>query len=180
MGGGNNAMRHAVGVQDQKTLFAERLNRINSGKQFEHADVVGHSTQKRFNKIAKGRPKHRRTFGQKLMILIAFLSGILAVLIGRVTYYHLSRIEGLPDAFYDLGGRGMMLFAIIIAGILTISLHLSTKGRLQALALGSVLMHFGESAAAATLPDLWAEMFSPEYAAAKISEAQSSLGDAAL
>ncbi len=173
-------MRHAVGVQDQKTLFAERLKRINSGKQFEHADVVGHHTQKRYNKIAAKRPKQPRTFGQKVMVLVAFLSGILAVLIGRVTYYHLSRIEGLPDAFYDLGSRGMLLFAIIIAGILTISLHLSTKGRMQALMLGCVLMHFGESAAAATLPDLWAEMFSPEYAAAKISEAQSSLGDASL
>jgi hypothetical protein len=173
-------MRHAVGVQDQKALFSERLKRINSGKQFEHADVVGHNTQMRYNKIAARRPKSPRTFGQKLMILIAFLSGILAVLIGRITYYHLSRIEGLPDAFYDLESRGMFLFALITAGILTISFHLSTKGRMQALALGCVLMHFGESAAAATLPDLWAEMFSPEYAAAKISEAQSSLGDAAL
>jgi hypothetical protein len=173
-------MRHAGGVQDQKTLFSERLKRINSGKQYEHADVVGHSTQKRYNKLAARRPKNPRTFGQKLMILIAFLCGILAVLIGRVTYYHLSRIEGLPDAFYDLGSRGMFLFAVIIAGILTACLHLSTKGRMQALILGCVLMHFGESAAAATLPDLWAEMFSPEYAAAMISEAQSSLGDAAL
>ena len=34
------------------------------------------------------------------------------------------------------------------------------------LALGCVLMHFGEAAVASTAPTLWSEMFSPEYVAA--------------
>jgi hypothetical protein len=29
----------------QKSAFAERLARINAGKQFEHADLVGYQTQ---------------------------------------------------------------------------------------------------------------------------------------
>jgi hypothetical protein len=159
----------SVGVQNQKAAFADRLKRINSGKQYEHADIVGHDTQKRYNKIAKGRPKHARTFGQKVMIVVAFGAGITAMLAGRLAYYHLSKIDGLPEAFYDLQSRGMFLFAIIIAGILTVTLHLSTKGRMYSLAMGCALMHFGESAAAATMPALWDEMFSPEYRAAVVS-----------
>jgi hypothetical protein len=161
----------AVGVRDQKAAFTDRLNRINSGKQYEHADVVGHDTQKRFNKIAKSRPKHARTFGQKVMIAVAFCSGATAMLAGRLAYYHLSKIDGLPKAFYDLESRGMFLFAMIIAGILTVTLHLSTKGRMYALTMGCALMHFGESAAAATMPALWDEMFSPEYRATVVSSA---------
>jgi hypothetical protein len=169
-------MRHAIGVQDQKAAFADRLKRINSGKQFEHADIIGHHTQKRYNQIAKRRPKHQRTFGQKVMIVVAFLSGILAMLAGRMAYFHLARIDGLPEAFYDLQSRGMVLFAFIIAGFLTVALHLSTKGRMQALALGCALMHFGESAAATSMPDLWDEMFSPEYRAAVTADTASAAG----
>ncbi len=161
----------AIGVRDQKAAFTDRLNRINSGKQYEHEDIVGHHTQKRYNKIAKGRPKHARTFGQKAMIVVAFCAGIVAMLAGRLAYYHLSKIDGLPKAFYDLESRGMVLFAIIIAGILTVTLGLSTKGRMYSLVMGCALMHFGESAAAATMPALWDEMFSPEYRAAVVSNA---------
>jgi hypothetical protein len=172
-------MRHAAGVQDQKTAFAERLKRINAGKQYEHEDVVGYRTQKRFDKLQARRPKRKRTFGQTVMIPVAFCAGASAVLLGRMAYFHLAQLDGLPEAFYDLGSRGMFLFAMVIAGILTISLQLATKGRIYALALGCALMHFGESAAAASLPDLWAEMFSPEYAAEKITEARAMLGSAA-
>jgi cytochrome b subunit of formate dehydrogenase len=164
-------MRHAIGVRDQQAAFADRLKRINSGKQYEHEDIIGHHTQKRFNHIAKSRPKYNRTFGQKLMIVVAFCAGMTAMLAGRLVYYHLSKIDGLPEAFYDLQSRGMFLFAVIIAGILTVTLHLSTKGRMYALAMGCALMHFGESAAAATMPALWDEMFSPEYRATVVSSA---------
>ena len=75
------------------------------------------------------------------------------------------KISGLPEAFYDLQGRGMALFALVLAGILIVIFGLSTRSRLQSLALGCALMHFGEAAAASTAPHLWAEMFSPEYVA---------------
>ncbi len=172
-------MRHGAGVKDQKSAFAERLQRINAGKQFEHEDVVGFRTQKRFDKIKARRPKNPRSFGQKMMILVAFLAGASAMLLGRMTYYHLAQLDGLPEAFYDLQSRGMILFALVIAGILAMALQLMTKGRMQALALGCALMHFGESAAAASMPTLWAEMFSPEYAAEKITEARAMLGSSA-
>ncbi|MFZ1660965.1 MAG: hypothetical protein WAT77_03310 [Paracoccaceae bacterium] len=153
-------------AMDQKAAFADRLNRIKSGQQFEHADLVGYQTQVAYKKIHgdKGR-KPKRTPVEKLMVLVAFLSGVSAVLLGRLAYFHLSKISGLPEAFYDLQGRGMALFALVLAGILIVIFGLSTRTRLQSLALGCALMHFGEAAAASTAPQLWAEMFSPEYVA---------------
>ncbi len=155
---------------DQKAVFAERLKRIQSGKQFEHADVIGHSTQKRYNKVfglkpgAKKKPK--RTFADKVMVLIAFLCGMSSVLIGRVAYFHLSKIEGLPPAFYDLGTRGMVLFTFVLAMILIVIFHLSNRSRFQALLVGCVVMHYGEAAVASNAPEFWSHIFSADYAAA--------------
>ena len=152
---------------DQKTAFEARLNRIGSGKQFEHADLVGQSTQKKYAKMfADKAKKPKRTFMDRVMVLVAFASGISAVLLGRLAYFHLSKISGLPEAFYDLHGRGMALFALVLALILIVILGLSTRGRLQSLALGCLLMHFGEAAVASTVPDLWVEIFSADYVAA--------------
>ena len=86
----------------------ERLKRIQTGQQFEHADVVGHHTQKKFNKIFARRSKRKkRSFADNLMVVIAFFSGMAAVLLGRLIYFKMAQMEGLPDAFYDLGPRGM-------------------------------------------------------------------------
>lgn len=149
---------------DQKAAFAERINRINAGKQFEHADIVGHATQKRFNQKLALRPKKKRSHLDNAMALVAFLAGGSSVFLGRLAYFHLSQMQGLPEAFYDLQSRGMMLFAAVIAGLLVVLFHLSTRVRMQALALGCVTMYFGEAAAAATAPNLWAMMYSPEFA----------------
>lgn len=155
----------------QKAAFSERLKRIQSGQQFEHADVVGHSTQVRFNKILKSRPKRQpRSFVEKLMVIIAFFSGMLAVLIGRVAYFNLAKIEGLPDAFYDLQQRGMILFAFILAGLLMVAFHLATRQRFTALLVGCIVMHYGEVAVASNAPELWAQIFSADYAAALAEE----------
>ncbi len=152
---------------DQKAAFAERLNRIGSGMQFEHEDVIGTMTQKRYiAKYGERNKKPKRSFLDRIMVLVAFLSGATAVLLGRLAYFHLSKMSGLPDAFYNLGGRGMALFALILAMILIVVLHLSTRSRLQSLALGFVLMHFGEAAMASTVPTLWVELFSADYVAA--------------
>ncbi|MGB3316305.1 MAG: hypothetical protein WBB85_18035 [Albidovulum sp.] len=155
----------------QKTAFADRLQRIQSGQQFEHTDVVGHSTQVKFNKILKSRPKQKpRTFAEKLMVIIAFCSGMLAVLVGRVAYFNLAQLEGMPKAFYDLEQRGMILFAFILAGILMVAFHLATKSRFPALLIGCVVMHYGEAAVASNAPELWAQIFSADYAAALAEE----------
>ncbi len=120
---------------DQKTIFSDRLKRIQSGKQYEHADIIGHSTQKRYNKIfGKKNKKPKRTFADKMMVLIAFLCGMSSVLVGRVAYFHLAKLDGLPPAFYDLGGRGMVLFSFVLAMILVAIFHLSNRARFQALA----------------------------------------------
>ena len=154
-------------VADQKSAFAARLGRISTGKQFEHEDLVGQTTQKKFAKMfAEKSKKPKRTFLDRVMVLVAFLSGVSAVLLGRLAYFHLSKIAGLPDAFYNLQGRGMALFALVMALILIVIFGLATRTRLQSLALGCALMHFGEAAVASTAPQLWAEIFSADYVAA--------------
>lgn len=156
----------AHNVGDQKQAFQDRLKRINSGRQYEHEDVVGFRTQKAYErKRAPLLKRPRRTLGQRLMVIVAFLSGATALLLARIAYFHLSQIEGMPEAFVNLGGRGVILLTLVIAGILTVLLHLSTRGRMQALALGTVLMNFGEPSVAVQAPALWDGMFSPEYRA---------------
>jgi hypothetical protein len=159
---------------DQKVVFAERVKRIQTGKQYEHEDVIGFRTQKlyekRFGEKAK-RPK--RTFREKLMVPVAFAAGLSSVLLGRLAYFHMAKIEGLPEAFYDLGSRGMVIFGVIIAGLMVVLLSLATKGRLQALLLGALAMHYGEAAMASNAQALWTEMFSAEYAAEMAEKGQS-------
>ncbi|MCU9846602.1 hypothetical protein OEZ60_01100 [Defluviimonas sp. WL0024] len=153
-------------VIDQKAAFAERLNRINRGCQFEHADVIGHHTQRHYNKIAARLAKQpQRSFSGTVLISIAFLCGMTAVLAGRVSYFHLAKTEGLPPAFYDLGERGMALFAFVLAALFFLFLPLSTRPRIMALLAGCLLMHYGEIAVAANAPEVWSQIFSPEYAA---------------
>lgn len=150
---------------DQKSAFQERIQRINSGKQFEATDVIGKATQKRFNQRLALRPKKRRCLADNLMVLVGFLSGAAAVFLGRLAYFHLSQVQGLPEAFYDLQNRGMMLFALVLAGIMVVMFHLSTRTRMQALVAGCAVMYFGETAVAATVPDLWSKIYSPAYTA---------------
>lgn len=160
-----------VSIADQKTAFAHRIKRINSGKQFEHADVIGHQTQVAWaRKYGEKAKKPKRSFLDKMMVLIAFLCGASSVLLGRLAYFYLSRTTGLPKAFYDLEGRGMALFALILALLLVVTFQLFTRGRLQSLMLGCLLMHFGESAVAQTAPGLYAEFFSADYVATVVGQ----------
>lgn len=156
----------AYGVGDQKQAFQDRLKRINSGRQYEHEDVIGFRTQKAYEtKLAPRLKKPRRTLGQRIMVMVAFMSGALSFMLARLAYFHLSQIHGMPEAFVNLGGRGVFLMTLVIAGFLAVSLHLATRGRMQALALGCALMYFGEPAVAMQAPGLWDEMFSPAYTA---------------
>lgn len=158
-------------ADQQKAAFAERLKRIQSGRQYEHADLVGHATQKKFERVMKAKGKRpRRTLAEKMMVVIAFFCGMAAVLLGRVVYFNLAKLEGLPEAFYDLQQRGMILFALVLAGILMVMFHLSTRQRFPALLVGCVVMHFGEAAVASNAPQLWAQIFSADYAAALAEE----------
>jgi hypothetical protein len=157
---------------DQKAVFAERLKRINSGRQFEHADVVGKATQKAYNRKfgeALKQKKKRKPF-DRFMVPLAFLLGMSSITAGRLLYFQMTKWNGLPDAFYDLGSRGMILFAIVLAGLMTVIFHLSTRSRLQALLVGCVVMHYGEAAVASNAPELWSNLFSPDYAAALAEE----------
>ena len=156
----------AVLASDQKSAFSERLKRIQAGQQYEHPDVVGQATQKAYKKKFGDKPKKpKRTFADKMMVLIAFLCGMSSVLVGRVAYFHLAKLEGLPDAFYDLGTRGMYLFAFVLAMILIVIFHLSSRARFQALLVGCVVMHYGEAAVASNAQNFWSHLFSAEYAA---------------
>jgi len=154
-------------LADQKLAFAERLNRINAGKQFEHEDLVGVRTQKKFEKKFGAKAKKpKRSFLDRVMVLVAFVSGASAVMLGRLAYFQLSKMQGLPDGFYALGGRGMALFALVLALVLTLIFQLGTRARIQSLVLGFALMHFGEAAMASSAPQIWSEIFSPDYVAA--------------
>lgn len=155
----------------QKTAFAARLKRIEVGQQFEHADLAGKATHRAYKKRFGTKPaKPKRTLADKLMVVIAFLCGMSAVLVGRLVYFHLARIEGLPDAFYDLGTRGMYLFAFVLALILIVTFHLMSRVRVQALLVGCVVMHYGEAAVASNAPEVWSHLFSAEYAAEMAEE----------
>lgn len=161
---------------DHKTAFAERLKRIETGKQYEHVDVIGHSTQKHYERVygkkSEQKQRRERTFLEKLMVVVAFICGMSSVLLGRLAYFHLSKLEGLPPAFYDLGARGMILFAFVLAGILLVIFHLSTRSRLPALIVGCVVMHFGEAAVASNAPEIWSQFFSAEYTAILAEQGQ--------
>lgn len=168
-------------VVDQKAAFAQRLDRISSGKQFEHEDLVGQRTQKLYaKKFGDKSKKPKRSFLDRIMVLVAFVCGAAAVVLGRLAYFHLSQVSGLPEAFYNLGGRGMAIFALLLALILTLVFHLATRSRFQSLALGFALMHFGEAAMASNAPQLWADLFSADYVAAvsnaSLSTSQSASG----
>ena len=152
---------------DQKAAFANRLQRISTGQQFEHADVIGHRTQTAFKKIQGDKAKRpKRTLRDRIMVLVAFLSGGSAVMAGRLGYFQMSKLEGLPKPFYDLHERGMILFALILALALIVLFQLATRARLQSLALGCMLMHFGEAAVASGDPQLYSQIFPPDYVAA--------------
>lgn len=155
-----------IAAADQKSAFQARLQRIQTGQQFEHVDVVGKSTHKAYKRKFGDKPKKpKRSFADNLMVVIAFVCGMSAVLLGRLIYFNMSKMSGLPDAFYDLGSRGMLLFAFILAGILMALLHLFTKQRFMALMVGCVVMHYGEAAVASNAPQLWSNIFSADYAA---------------
>lgn len=155
-----------VAAADQKMAFQARLQRIGAGQQFEHADVLGKATHKAYKrKFGDKAKKPKRSFADNLMVVIAFICGMSAILLGRLIYFKMSKMSGLPDAFYDLGQRGMLLFALVLAGVLMVLLHLFTKQRFMALMVGSVVMHYGEAAVASNAPQLWSNMFSADYAA---------------
>ena len=159
-------------VADQKAAFAQRLKRIQSGKQFEHADIIGQKTTKRYKKRFGDKPRKKRSLADKVMVLIAFLAGLASVLLGRIVYFHLARIEGLPPAFYDLGGRGMALAGLVLAMTMIVVFHLSTRTRMPALLLGCAVMYYGEAAVASNAPEFWTQIFSAEYAAEMAARGQ--------
>jgi hypothetical protein len=136
-----------VALADQKSSFQARLQRIEAGQQYEHADLLGKATHKAFKRRFGDRPRRpKRTLAEKLMIVIAFLSGMSAVLLGRILYFTMAKMQGLPEAFYDLGTRGMILFSLVIAGLMMVFLHLFTRQRFASLMIGCVVMHYGEVA----------------------------------
>lgn len=154
-----------MAMLDQQTVFAERIRRINAGRQFEHADIVGHQTQKAYDiRAARTAKRPKSSFLGRIMKLVALAAGAGSVVLGKMSYFHLSQIEGLPKSFYDLEMRGMILATLLIAAILTAVFRLKGQGRLVLVILGLAGMHYGEGLIALALPDLWGSLFSPAYA----------------
>lgn len=144
-----------IATVDQKAIFAQRLNRISSGQHFEHADVLGHQTHKAYKKkvgVKGKRPK--RTFLERMMIIVALFCGLASAVIGRLAYVFLTKLDGLPEAVYKLEGRGVFLCVLLTALSLIMVFQLFTRGRLQSLALGCLMMHFGGPALANNVPQL--------------------------
>ena len=150
---------------DQKIAFDQRLKRISTGKQVEAADVVGHRIQKRYEKKYGTRAeRNRRPIRDGMMLIYSLIGGAGALLGGRLIYFHASKFEGLPESFYKLEGKGVLLATLVLVAILVVFLGVQGKGRMPALFAGLMLMYFGEAAVAANATDLWAQLFSPEYA----------------
>ena len=62
--------------------------------------------------------------------------------------------------------------AFVLAMIMIVAFHLTSRARFQALLLGCVVMHFGEAAVAASAPQVWAEIFTADYAAEMAAQGQ--------
>lgn len=153
-------------MMEQKAAFDSRIKRIATGKQVEAEGVVGHKMQKRYEKKYGTRAdRNRRPLRDGFMLIYSFVAGAGALLGGQLIYFHASKIEGLPESFYKLEGKGVLIATLVLAAILIVFLGVQGKNRIPALALGLMLMYFGEAAVAANATALWAEMFSPEYAA---------------
>ncbi|HPE25289.1 MAG TPA: hypothetical protein P5036_15760 [Albidovulum sp.] len=156
---------------DQKTVFTERLRRIDKGKQIEPEGVIGRKFQKKYeHKFGVKAQRERQSTRNAFVLLIAIALGALAMLCGRLGYFHLSKLEGLPEAFYDLQGRGVAIIVGILLAFLMAFFGLYGKGRVPALLCGCALMYFGEAAVAANATELWARIFSPEYAQAMAAQ----------
>ncbi|MCV2869935.1 hypothetical protein OEW28_14990 [Defluviimonas sp. WL0002] len=150
---------------DQRAVFTERLKRIDKGKQIEPEDVIGRKFQKKFeHKYGPAARRNRDSARNGVVLVIAVFLGALAMLAGRLGYFHLSQFEGLPEAFYDLQGRGVALIVAILLAFFMAFFGLYGKGRVPALLTGCAIMYFGEAAVAANATEFWALMFSPEYA----------------
>ncbi len=152
---------------DQKAVFAERLKRIDKGKTIEPEGVVGRSFHKKYeHKFGAKARRSRQSARNSVVMVIALVAGAAAMLAGRLGYFHLSQIEGLPEGFYDLQGRGVAVIVAIILAFFMAFFGLYGKGRVPALLVGCALMYFGEAAVAANATEVWARLFSPEYAQA--------------
>jgi hypothetical protein len=168
-----------MAMLDQQSVFNERVQRIAAGRQYEHEDIVGFRTQSAYNSRAKALSRRPPvTLRDKLMKWVALVVGAGSVLGGKLTYFHAAQIDGLPQAFYDLEHRGMALAVFLIGATLTMVLHLGAKGRMGMLILGLAAMYYGESLIALAQPDLWAGLFSPEYAASMAEAGRAILQDA--
>lgn len=151
---------------DQMNSFNDRVKRISAGRQYEHEDIVGHQTQTAWNRrAAHSARRPKRTFADRIMKWVALAAGAGSVMAGKLAYFHAAQIEGLPKAFYDLGGRGVLLATFVIAATLAMVLRLGVRGRAGMLILGVAGMYYGEGLVALARPDLWSMLFSPDYAA---------------
>lgn len=154
-----------MAMLDQQAVFSERIRRINAGRQFEHEDIVGHQTQTAYNRrAARAAHSPKATIPGRLMKLVALVAGAASLVLGKMAYFHLARIEGLPKSFYDLEMRGMILATLVIAALLTAVLRLNVRGRLMMVLLGLGGMYYAEGLVAMAQPELWGMLFSPDYA----------------
>lgn len=151
-----------ISTATQKEAFADRIQRITAGQQFEHADLVGYQTQVAMAARNKLKPKKApRTLRDKVMIGVAFTCGIAAVALAQTTYQILSKLPGLPEVVYKSEGKAVVLLAMIVSICLILLFQLFTRGRIQALVLGCLLMYFGNSMLQS--PDVAAQ-FTPQPA----------------
>ncbi len=156
---------HAMAMLDQQAVFAERIGRIAAGRQFEHEDLVGYQTQTAYNRRAARVAKRPKAgFSGRIMKMVALAAGAGSVVLGKMAYFHLSQVQGLPKSFYDLEMRGMVLATLLTAAILTAVLRLNVQGRLALVVMGLAAMFYGEGLVALAQPGLWGALFSPEYA----------------
>lgn len=151
--------------------FQARIQRINSGKQYEAENVVGHKAMKNYKKIKKrldrvAVPPLRQRLGELIVLPFAVLFGLMAVVAARALWFHLEVRELLPRALAEFGANGEIGLAVAAAFFFMIAFRLRSGKRFAAVLTGFAAMVFAEDSFAESLPWLWQTMFSPEYAAA--------------
>lgn len=142
----------------QEKSFSQRLERIANGSQFEHEELVGSQTYRALKEKNARKPKRKRSLRDQLMVPVAFALGCCSAVIGRLAYLTVVTFDGLPPAVYKLEDKGIYLAMLLTALMIIVTFRFFSLSRVQYLALGCVVMVFGEGGMVKHLPEVYKQM----------------------
>lgn len=172
----------------QRDGFDSRISRINSGTSPNSMGriEVGPREEVRAYEQAKKKGKHirrvkmvsapRESLGSMLLTLpSALIVGAFAFLAGRVAAFHMFTSQGLfqveiPEAVWRIELWGDLTIAAVLALLLGWTLKLNQGARKTALLLGFAGMMSAEVLVMQQFPDVFAQVYTPAYVTATISQ----------